>query len=234
MLGLAGLIKTCTLVQNKSMWSRLLKVMIRNRVRNTIIIIVVATTTFGFITYTKRPQIKTPQSLPERGILGSIVQATTSPTISIMKKLETFTKPDEEELRSMLTPTQYNVTQLEGTEPAFNNEFHDNKNTGIYVDIVSGEPLFSSKDKYDSGTGWPSFVQPISKESVTLHTDTKLFTSRTEVKSKIADSHLGHVFDDGPSDRGGKRYCMNSASMRFIPIEEMEKEGYTDYIPLVK
>ena len=125
-----------------------------------------------------------------------------------------------------LKPLQYNVTQKDGTERPFDNEYDTNKAVGIYVDIVSGEPLFLSKDKYDSGTGWPSFVRPIDESYVTLHQDSLLFSARTEVRSKIADSHLGHVFDDGPADRGGKRYCMNSASLRFVAVEDMEKEGY--------
>lgn len=152
----------------------------------------------------------------------------------MIKKLESFIKPHEEILKKSLTPLQYEITQREGTEPAFENVYHDNKSSGIYVDIVSGEPLFSSKDKYDSGTGWPSFVKPIESSSVHLKEDNNIFTSRTEVRSSLADSHLGHVFDDGPIEQGGKRYCMNSASMRFIPLEDMEKEGYGEYIQLVQ
>ena len=125
-----------------------------------------------------------------------------------------FKKPDEKELKSKLTDMQYKVTQDDGTEPPFKNEYNDNKKDGLYVDIVSGEPLFSSKDKYDSGTGWPSFSQPIKKEFVTTKSDRKFFTVRTEVRSKHADSHLGHVFDDGPKP-SGLRYCMNSASLIF-------------------
>ncbi len=142
-------------------------------------------------------------------------------------------KIKEEKLKN-LTPLQYDVTQKEGTEKSFQNEYEANKEVGIYVDIVSGEPLFLSKDKYDSGTGWPSFSLPINESALTLHIDNGIFTSRTEVRSKIADSHLGHVFDDGPKDRGGKRYCMNSASMRFIKLIDMETEGYLEYIELLK
>ncbi len=127
---------------------------------------------------------------------------------------------------SGLTALQYHVVKENGTEKPFDNEYWDNKREGIYVDIVSGEVLFSSKDKYDSGTGWPSFTKPISEKAVTLHEDNTLFTKRTEVRSKIADSHLGHVFNDGPN--GGERWCMNSAAMRFVPKEDMEKEGYGD------
>jgi methionine-R-sulfoxide reductase len=124
------------------------------------------------------------------------------------------------------------VTQKEGTERPFQNEYNNEHRDGIFVDVVSGEPLFSSKDKYDSGTGWPSFVAPISKEAVTEHEDKGFFSSRTEVRSKFADSHLGHVFTDGPKERGGLRYCMNSAALRFIPKEDFEKEGYTEYLSL--
>jgi peptide methionine sulfoxide reductase msrA/msrB len=137
-----------------------------------------------------------------------------------------FVKPDDAVLRSTLMSIQYEVTQNDGTEKPFANEYDKNYDEGIYVDIVSGEPLYFSKDKYDSGTGWPSFVKPISDEVVTLHEDNTLFTKRTEVRSRYADSHIGHVFDDGPKDRGGKRYCMNSAAMRFIAKSDMEKEGY--------
>lgn len=143
---------------------------------------------------------------------------------------ELFKKPSEEELRNKLTQEQYEVTQEEATEQPFANEYEKNKEKGIYVDVVSGEPLFLSIDKYDSGSGWPSFVRPINAQAVALKEDTKLFTTRTEVKSAIANSHLGHVFLDGPQDRGGMRYCVNSASLRFIPLADMEKEGYGNYI----
>jgi peptide methionine sulfoxide reductase msrA/msrB len=138
----------------------------------------------------------------------------------------TYTKPSDAELRKMLTPLQYKVTQEEGTEPPFDNEYNSNHEEGIYVDRVSGEPLFSSRDKYDSGTGWPSFVKPISTDNVVLVEDNTLLAKRTEVRSRLADSHLGHVFDDGPPERGGLRYCMNSASLRFVPRERMGEEGY--------
>ncbi len=132
-----------------------------------------------------------------------------------------------------LTPEQYRVTQLSGTEPPGSGTYLHNKEPGIYVDIVSGEPLFSASDKFDSGCGWPSFVRPISTECVSELLDTSHGMIRTEVRSRHADSHLGHVFPDGPTDRGGLRYCINSAALRFIARDEMEAEGYADYLPLV-
>ncbi len=140
--------------------------------------------------------------------------------------MKNFEKPGAAELKQKLTPEQFAVTQQAATEPAFANEYWNNHAPGIYVDVVSGEPLFSSLDKFDSGCGWPSFTKPLSGGLIDEHTDTTFGMVRTEVRSKTADSHLGHVFDDGPADKGGLRYCINSASLRFIPLNKMEAEGY--------
>jgi methionine-R-sulfoxide reductase len=146
-----------------------------------------------------------------------------------------FKKPSAAELKQKLTAEQFAVTQQSATEPAFHNEFWNNHQPGIYVDIVSGMPLFSSLDKFDSGCGWPSFTAPLNGTDVVEHTDNSYGMARTEVRSTAADSHLGHVFDDGPSEKGGLRYCINSASLKFIPLEDMEKAGYGQYLaPFVK
>jgi peptide methionine sulfoxide reductase msrA/msrB len=138
-------------------------------------------------------------------------------------------REDKEELKKRLTPLQYEVTQNNATEPPFDNEYWDNEREGIYVDVVSGEPLFSSRDKYDAGCGWPSFTKPIQEDRIKEKLDLSHGMVRTEVRSQKADSHLGHVFEDGPKDKGGLRYCINSAALRFIPKEDLEKEGYGEY-----
>ncbi len=144
-----------------------------------------------------------------------------------------YPKPSDDVLKEMLTPKQYDVTQNDATEQPYLNEYFDNHDQGLYVDVATGEPLFSSRDKYDSGTGWPSFTQAIDKQVVTYSDDTTFNMVRTEIRSRSGDSHLGHVFSDGPQDRGGNRFCINSASLRFIPLEEMEAEGYGYLMGLV-
>lgn len=147
------------------------------------------------------------------------------------KDFSHYHKPSSAELKQKLNSLQYEVTQLEGTERPFNNKYWDNKEEGLYVDVVSGEPLFSSLDKYDSGTGWPSFTRPLEGDHVTTKVDRTLTLPRIEVRSKSSDSHLGHVFDDGPGP-DKKRYCMNSAALRFIPVKDLAKEGYEEFLSL--
>ncbi len=141
-------------------------------------------------------------------------------------------RPTEEELRERLSEIEFQVTQCDATEPPFNNKYWDNHEEGIYVDVVTGVPLFSSTDKYDSGTGWPSFTRPIRESVLAMNEDTTLGMIRTEVRSAEGDSHIGHVFNDGPKDKGGLRFCTNSASLKFIPKAEMEERGYGEYLKL--
>ncbi len=148
-------------------------------------------------------------------------------------KEEKHMKLSESELRKKLTDMQYRVTQENGTEPPFQNEYWNNKEKGIYIDIVTGEPLFVSSDKYESGCGWPSFTKPIEKNSIIFKRDTTHGMERTEVRSRNGNSHLGHVFNDGPVEKGGLRYCINSASLKFIPVSEMDKEGYGELKKLI-
>jgi peptide-methionine (R)-S-oxide reductase len=160
----------------------------------------------------------------------AVAQIRSTPTMR-GHDMSAFKKPTEAELRQKLSPLQYQVTQHEGTERPFQNEYWNNHEPGIYVDVVSGEPLFSSLDKFDSGTGWPSFTKPLVPDNIKTKTDRSLLMARTEVRSAHADSHLGHVFDDGPRPTG-LRYCMNSASMRFIPASKLVEEGYGEFAPL--
>lgn len=166
------------------------------------------------------------------GIMPLVIAATCQ-AASAMQDFSHYKKPSSDDLKKKLTELQYDVTQKEGTEAPFHNEYWNNHEDGLYVDVVSGEPLFSSKDKYDSGTGWPSFTKPLDSKAVVTKSDRSLFMARTEVRSRYANSHLGHVFDDGPGPTG-QRYCMNSASLRFIPVSKLEAEGYGEYLPLFK
>src|SRR5881394_3189245 len=172
------------------------------------------------------------------GIVAKVRHGRTQPaeiSTSEPENMKDFKKPEPAELKEKLTSEQFAVTQQCGTEPAFRNAYWDNHKPGIYVDVVSGEPLFSSLDKFDSGTGWPSFTQSVKGTDIVEKKDSEFGMVRTEVRSKVADSHLGHVFPDGPRDKGGLRYCINSTSLKFIPVEEMDQAGYGQYLePFVK
>ena len=173
-----------------------------------------------------------PLSSRRAAALAAIVVAVSSGAFPLNHAMAQKNDSNDGDVRSKLTPEQYRVTKECGTEPPFRNAYWDNHKPGIYVDIISGKPLFTSLDKFDSGSGWPSFTKPIAKDKVVEKTDKTFGMARTEVRSSASDSHLGHVFDDGPRDKGGMRYCINSAALRFVPLEKLKEEGYAEFLPL--
>lgn len=180
----------------------------------------------GFRIYNENESNSTSTKIVTKNEAIDFSKSSSSKTEKIIINPDAYSLPDEKEIKTLLNDLQFDVTQNCGTERAFENEYWNNYEKGIYVDIVTGEPLFFSSDKFKSGTGWPSFTKPVSSDVVTLQEDNSLFMSRIEVKSRIGNTHLGHVFEDGPDEEGGLRYCINSAAIRFIPYDEMEKNGY--------
>ena len=180
-------------------------------------------TLLGVIMFLNRARGQAPATSPPQPTSMTTQSSTTN---------DNSNKPSADDLKKKLTPEQFRVTQQCGTEPPFRNQYWDNHRPGIYVDVVTGEPLFTSLDKFDSGSGWPSFTKPIENGHVKEKSDRAFGMERTEVRSSEADSHLGHVFDDGPTDKGGLRYCINSAALRFVPVEKLKEEGYERFLPL--